>query len=132
MKRNDIIAQIEKIMAAHDNSSKEIVALKDDLKSFIEEMRPKVAESKNVTKVFVIDKAIEIPANLKVPPQMKICRDILVGLDGEELTFDEARDLFRERADELKTKQDGFRIFQYYRKGLEDAGVIRTEERAVG
>lgn len=128
MKRTEIIERIEKILASHTKANE----IKEEMESFIEEIRPKVADKKNMTKVFVLNRDVEIPSNLKVPPQMKICRDILVGREGDELTFDEARDLFRQHADDLHTKQDGFRIFQYYRKNLEEVGVIRTEERAIG
>lgn len=126
MKRIEIINEVHRIV----NDSDDIEVIREEMSKFLASITPKVAEAKNETKVFLINKKTKFPENVKVSPQMSICRDILLEVKGDEITFDEARDLFRQKVDLLKTKQDGFRIFQYYRKNLEDLGIIKTEVRS--
>lgn len=62
----------------------------------------------------------------KLPRQAKICICIMVDACGDTQSCTEAqlRAKVAERAEELKTRQDPWRIFQYYRPMLVKAGVI--------
>lgn len=56
-------------------------------------------------------------AEAALPPQAKKCLEIMRELCGEsgEVTEERMRNTIIERADELHTRQDPWRIFQYYR-----------------
>lgn len=66
---------------------------------------------------------VQIP----LPPQARVCYQILVDACGEEMGVSESvlREVIMKRAVELKTRQDPWRIFQYYRPQLIAARLVR-------
>ena len=71
--------------------------------------------------------ADELPDSAaKLPPQAKT---IVAWIQGEEGKVTEAklREIASERAAELKTKQDPWRIFAYYRPRMIEEGILRQQ-----
>jgi len=64
--------------------------------------------------------------NVKLSPQAVKCLEIICSLEQEEISEQGLVDLFVDDCG-LVTKQDPYRVFQYYRKSLIDAGWITME-----
>lgn len=63
----------------------------------------------------------------KMPPQAKTCLAILEALGTDEISEADAMKAVADRKDELRTRQDPWRIFQYYRPRLNEAGIITVK-----
>ena len=76
-----------------------------------------------------------IPAEVKMPPQARTCMEFFkelaakIGHDDAKGVFEVSEKAFNEyvvaNAERLKTRQDPWRIFQYYRPQLIQGGYIR-------
>ena len=69
-------------------------------------------------------KVLDGNEHAKLSPQAVRCLEIIYEQDKEELSEQEMFDLFQDC--EMKTKQEPWKIFQYYRKSLKDQGFIEV------
>lgn len=63
-------------------------------------------------------------AGVVLPPQARTLVRIILESELDEWTEAELCDEIEARGDELKTKQEPWKIFKYYTKRLEEAGFI--------
>lgn len=97
---------------------------KAELEKVIEAIRPKVAEKKeDTTRKYHFTK---VDLGSKIPPQMEEC--LKIGLENDGKTEDELKEVFAKCGERLKTRQDPWRIFAYYRPRLVAAKACKWEE----
>lgn len=87
----------------------------------------KVRKSSIAGRMYTFGPTREVPE--KLPPQAKTCYKIFTDCTGETNTVSEEflKNEITRRAAELKTKQDPWRIFQYYRPQLIAAKLIKHD-----
>lgn len=83
--------------------------------------RPKTIQESRVIKLTTNEVSLD-----KLPPQAKMCVIILKGLNKTEFSIPELKEIFTkaQESGELKTKQNPYRIFDYYKNRLKQRGVI--------
>lgn len=65
---------------------------------------------------------------IRLSPQAITCLEILFSSKKKELQESEVAELISANAEKFgKTKQEPWKIFQYYRKALKDAGFLTVE-----
>lgn len=92
---------------------------------------PERKSSLGSRKYFLGKRAAEFDKHsAQYPPQMKTCFAFLLGnikQDRDHITEEDFKRVVMERQAELKTRQDPWRIFQYYRPRLIQEGMVRYE-----
>jgi hypothetical protein len=63
----------------------------------------------------------------KLPPQARTCLEIMARADKKEFSSDALKKLIEAHGSELKTRQEPWRIFQYYRNKLKNQGFIEAK-----
>lgn len=76
-------------------------------------------------RVYKIDRTKMSESVADLPTQAIACLKLMWELDGDEITEGDLRELIIKNADKLNTRQDPWRIFQYYRAKLNTAGFFR-------
>ena len=96
----------------------------EEVKSKKSPGRPKVDQKSRVVRLI----NPEVPFN-GLPPQAQICAIILKDTHQTEFTIQELKEIFNQAhaSGKLKTRQNPYRIFDYYKNRLKQRGVIQYD-----
>lgn len=86
------------------------------------EQLSKVSKTRSTGKMLMKNYTFQVGQLVKLPPQAVECIKIIANLGKSELTEMEIHTAIQES--ELKTKQDKWSIFKYYRKNIIEAGFL--------
>lgn len=81
-------------------------------------------EGKLTNRKYIVESAT-VPKDVKFPPQAIACLEIMVGMKRPEILEQDLKDEIDKRQDMLHTRQEPWRIFQYYRPQLMQHKLIR-------
>lgn len=121
MKRQEIINEIKNILDSETKADE----IKSKINKYLDEITPKQPE-KGERKIikFKVNQVEVDEKQIKVPPQMKVLLSELKAYESSEITLDEMKELANNCAEDLKTKQDPFRILMFYRPRMIELGVL--------
>jgi hypothetical protein len=81
-------------------------------------------EGKLTNRKYVVE-LTAIPEGVKLPPQAIACLKIMVDMNRKEILEQDLKDEVNKQAESLHTRQDPWRIFQYYRPQLMQHKIVR-------
>lgn len=120
--------QFKSVKEAADALWKRILETADDRMADGLKKGKRAEAQRNPNAYIVLETREDVINAKKLPRQAKACMRILSRYKDKNFSEETARKLIEESATELQTKQDPWRIFQYYRARLMSEGLLKMGE----